>query len=95
MTTIGHNSGIAADRLKSFVERIERLEGEKAELAKDIREVYTEAKSAGFDTKILSEAIKLRKMDEADRKERAELLALYQTALGDLADTPLGKAAAP
>lgn len=73
--------GIAADRLKSFVERIERLEEEKSALAADLREVYSEAKSVGFDSKILRQIIRLRKLDGSDRREQEELLALYMRAL--------------
>ena len=74
--------GIAADRLRSFVERVERLEEEKAALAADIREVYAEAKATGFDTKIMRQVIKLRRMEQADRHEQDELLSLYMAALG-------------
>ena len=74
--------GIAADRLKSFIERIERLEEEKAALTADIREVYSEAKSTGFDTKIMRQVVRLRKMDSADREEQEELLDLYKQAVG-------------
>ena len=77
----GSTGGIAATKLKSFVERIERLEGEKAELGADIREVYSEAKGNGFDTKIMRQVIRLRKMEEPDRKEQDELLDLYRKAL--------------
>lgn len=73
--------GIAADRLKSFIERIERLEEEKKALGDDIKEVYAEAKGSGFDTKIMRQVIKLRKMEEPDRKEQDELLDLYRAAL--------------
>jgi len=73
--------GIAAAKLKSFVERIERLETEKSELAADVREVYAEAKGNGFDTKIMRQVIKLRKMEPADRNEQDELLDLYRKAL--------------
>jgi uncharacterized protein (UPF0335 family) len=73
--------GIAAAKLKSFIERIERLENEKAELAADVREVYAEAKGNGFDTKIMRQVIKLRKMEPADRNEQDELLDLYRKAL--------------
>jgi uncharacterized protein (UPF0335 family) len=73
--------GIAAAKLKSFVERIERLETEKSELGADIREVYAEAKGNGFDTKIMRQVIKLRKMEPADRNEQDELLDLYRKAL--------------
>lgn len=73
--------GIAGDRLKSFVERIERLEEEKAALAADIREVYGEIKSVGFDIKIIRQIIRLRKMDMSDRQEQEELLDIYMRAL--------------
>ena len=74
--------GVAADRLRSFVERIERLEEEKAALAADVKEVYAEAKGNGFDTKILRQVIRLRRMDNADRQEQEELVTLYMQALG-------------
>ena len=77
----GSTGGIAAAKLKSFVERIERLEGERSELGADIREVYAEAKGNGFDTKIMRQVIKLRKIEEPDRKEQDELLDLYRKAL--------------
>lgn len=73
--------GVAAAKLKSFVERIERLEAEKGELGADIREVYAEAKGNGFDTKIMRQVIKLRKMEPADRSEQDALLDLYRKAL--------------
>jgi len=78
MTDVG---GIAADRLRSFVERIERLEEEKAALAADIREVYSEAKGTGFDVKILRQLIRLRKMDVSERQEQEEILDVYKRAL--------------
>lgn len=74
--------GIAAERLKSFIERIERLEEEKAALAADVREVYAEAKGTGFDTKIMRQIIKLRKLDAAARAEQDALLELYKQAVG-------------
>ncbi len=74
--------GIAADRLRSFLERVERLEDEKAALTADVREVYAEAKAVGFDTKIMRQVLKLRKMDLADRQEQAHLLELYKRAVG-------------
>ncbi len=74
--------GIAADRLRSFLERVERLEDEKAALSADVREVYAEAKAVGFDTKIMRQVLKLRKMDRADRQEQAHLLDLYKRAVG-------------
>ncbi len=74
--------GIAADRLESFIERIERLEEEKAALAGDIREVYAEAKGNGFDAKIMRQVLKLRKLEQDDRQEQEHLLDLYKRALG-------------
>lgn len=76
----GHNAtgGVAADQLKALVDRIERLEGEKAELANDIREIYTEAKIHGFDTKTLRQVVRRRKMERADREEQDAILALYE-----------------
>ena len=73
--------GIASERLKSFVERIERLEEEKVALTGDIKEVYSEAKGAGFDIKILRQIIRLRKMDANDRSEMEELIEVYKRAL--------------
>ena len=72
----------SAQRLKSFVDRIERLEEEKAGIAADIKEVYGEAKGTGFDVKVLRQVIRLRKQDVEDRREQEELLDLYQRALG-------------
>jgi uncharacterized protein (UPF0335 family) len=74
--------GIAAQRLRSFIERIERLEEEKAALAADIREVYAEAKGDGFDVKTMRQIVRLRKLDSADRAEQEALLDLYKAALG-------------
>ena len=73
--------GIAVDRLRSLIERIERLEEEKKALSGDIRDVFAEAKSAGFDVKIMREILKLRKMSTADRDEREFLLDIYRKAL--------------
>ena len=75
-------TGIAREQLKSIVERIERLEEEKAALADDIKEVYAEAKANGFDTKTLRTVIRLRKQDSAERQEQEALLDLYLHALG-------------
>lgn len=88
----GHNS-IAADRLKSLVERIERLEEEKKALGDDIKDIYREAKSAGYDVPTIRLLIKRRAEDEAKREEREALLEAYMAALGQLSDTPLGRAA--
>lgn len=74
-------SGIAADRLRSLIERIERLEEEKAAIASDIRDIFAEAKGTGFDVKIIKAIIKMRKMNNADRDEQEYLLELYKKAL--------------
>jgi uncharacterized protein (UPF0335 family) len=74
---------IAAERLRSFIERVERLEEEKAVIAGDVKEVYAEAKGEGYDTKTLRQVIRLRKMDRAERQEREALLDLYLSALGE------------
>ncbi len=79
----GHNRGVSAQRLKSFIERIERLEEEKKALGADIREVYGEAKSSGFDPKIMRRVIKVRAEDPNDRMEEESLLAVYLDAVGD------------
>jgi len=76
-------STVAADRLRSFIERIERLEEEKAAIMADQKEVYAEAKGEGYDSKILRQVIRIRKMDRADRQEQEALLELYLAALGD------------
>lgn len=73
--------GISADRLRSLIERVERLEEEKAGITSDIRDIYAEAKSAGFDVKIMRQIIKLRKMNAADRDEQECILELYKKAL--------------
>lgn len=73
--------GIDANRLRSIIERIERLEEEKAGIVSDIRDIFAEAKGAGFDVKILRAMIKLRKMNAADRDEQEILLETYRKAL--------------
>ncbi len=84
---------VAADRLKIYINRIERLEEEKRSLGEDIKEVYAEAKAAGFDPKIMRIIVRERRMDRDDFDEREALLDTYRRALGMLADTPLGEAA--
>jgi uncharacterized protein (UPF0335 family) len=74
--------GIAGERLKSFIERVERLEEEKRALAEDIKEVFAEAKGVGFDVKIMRQIIKIRKMDEDDLDEQEALLDTYMRAIG-------------
>lgn len=73
--------GIAVDRLRSLIERIERLNEEKAAIESDIRDIFAEAKSAGFDVKIMREIIKLRKQNAAERDEHETLLETYRRAL--------------
>lgn len=74
---------VAAERLRSFLERVERLEEEKTTIAGDIKEVFAEAKGEGYDTKTLRKVIRLRKMDRAKRDEEEALLELYLSALGE------------
>jgi uncharacterized protein (UPF0335 family) len=78
---VGHNS-VAADQLKAFIERIERLEEEKAALTGDIRDVYSEALGNGFDTKAMRKIVAMRRKDHAQRKEEDAILELYMQALG-------------
>jgi len=75
-------NGFAAGQLKSLIERIERLEEEKGALDADIREVYSEAKGNGFDTKIIRQVIRLRRLDTTERQEQDAVLDLYLSALG-------------
>ncbi|HYB11665.1 MAG TPA: DUF2312 domain-containing protein [Alphaproteobacteria bacterium] len=74
--------GIATEQLRSFVERIERLEEEKKALSDDVRDVYAQAKGSGFDLKVLRQVIRLRKMNSSDRQEQETLLDIYKRALG-------------
>lgn len=85
--------GIAAERLRSLVDRIERLEEERKALGGDIKDIYAEAKSAGFDCKVLRRLIRERKQEPADLEEQETLLDIYRRALGGYVDTPLGVAA--
>lgn len=88
-----NNTTFAHGQIKSIVERIERLEEDKAALSADIKEVYAEAKANGFDTKILRKVISLRKKESAAREEEQSMLEVYMAALGMIADLPLGQAA--
>ena len=74
--------GVSGERLKSYLDRIERLTEEKSGISDDITDIYAEAKSAGFDTKTMRAIIKLRKMDGEKRREQEELLELYKAAVG-------------
>jgi uncharacterized protein (UPF0335 family) len=88
MSAQGHNG-----QLKAIVERIERLEEDKANIASDIKDVYAEAKGNGFDPKALRVVIRDRKQDAKKRAELQAIVDTYKVALGDLADTDLGRAA--
>lgn len=74
--------GIAADRLRSLIERIERLEEEKKELQNDIRDIFAEAKSSGFDVKAMRAVLKLRKMNAMERDEQEAMVEIYRKAIG-------------
>jgi uncharacterized protein (UPF0335 family) len=74
--------GVSAERLRSFVKRIEKMEEDKAAVAEDLKEIYGEAKGAGFDTRIIRKIISLRRLELEKRREQEELLELYKAALG-------------
>lgn len=74
--------GVSGQRLKSFIERVERLEEEKSAIAEDVRDVYGEAKASGFDPKIMRKIVSLRKTNLEKRREEQELLELYMSAIG-------------
>jgi uncharacterized protein (UPF0335 family) len=82
MTDENEERNVTAERLKSFIERVERLEEEKNQILEDIKEVYSEAKGTGFDTKVMREIVKIRKADPDKRKEFEEILELYKAAVG-------------
>lgn len=90
MSEPGHNSGedaaqwgnISAERLRSLIERIERLEEERKAIASDIKDIYAEAKSAGFDVKVMRQIIRIRKQEPAEVEEQETLLDVYRRALG-------------
>lgn len=89
MGKIGHNKpprvgGVAVDQLKSVINRVERLEEEKAGLAADIRDIFAEAKGSGFDVKAIKQIIKLRKQDASTIEEQETILDTYKRALGML-----------
>lgn len=90
MTDVGNNS---AAQLRSIIERIERLEEEKTNIALDIKEIYSEAKYNGYDVKALRKIVADRKKDRDDLAEFEAIVDTYKRALGMLSDTPLGEAA--
>mgnify|MGYP006089405295 FL=1 len=73
---------IAADRLRAFIERIERLEEDRAALNSDLKEVMSEAKGAGFDIKTIRQIVRLRKLEPTERIEQEQLLEIYRSAVG-------------
>ena len=79
---MAETTGISGERLRLYIERIERLEEEKKALSDDIREIYSEAKGTGFDIKVLRHIIRLRKMDTSDRNEMEQIIEIYKSALG-------------
>jgi uncharacterized protein (UPF0335 family) len=85
--------GIAGDRIRSFVERIEQIETELKELTEAKKEIFSEAKGEGFDVKVLKEIIKLRKQDQEERDEHETLLDVYMRAMGEAAAAPVAQAA--
>jgi len=86
MSKAGVSGGVAAGQIKSIIERVERLEEEKTALAGDIREIYAEAKSNGYDVKVLRQIVRIRKQDAAERQEQEAILDLYLHALGMTSD---------
>lgn len=87
------DAGIAGGRIRSFVERVEQIESEIAELNEGKKEVFAEAKGEGFDIKVLKELIKLRKQDQDERDEHETILDLYMRAMEDAERAPESKAA--
>ncbi|WP_119308177.1 DUF2312 domain-containing protein [Cohaesibacter haloalkalitolerans] len=79
---MSNTGGVAADQLRAFVERIERLEEEKKAISDDIKDVYAEAKGNGYDVKVMRQIVRMRKQDSNERMEMEALLDLYLHALG-------------
>jgi uncharacterized protein (UPF0335 family) len=86
--------GLSAEHLRQFIERIERLEEEKKNIQEDLKQVYAEAKSNGFDGKTMRQVIKLRKLDASELEEQEYLLDTYRRALGMLPDADVEESAA-
>jgi uncharacterized protein (UPF0335 family) len=82
VSDVGHNSVTADERLRLLIERVETLEEEKQGIADDIKDVYLEAKAVGYDAKIMRQIVRLRKMQDDDRREMETILDLYKSALG-------------
>lgn len=77
-----NTSEVSSERLKSFIQRIEKLEEDKASVSEDIKEIYSEAKSTGFDVKAIRAIVRLRKKNEHERREEEEILELYKSSIG-------------
>ncbi len=90
MTEVGNNT---AKDLQSLIERIENMEADKKAISEDIKDVYSEAKGRGYDTAAIKEIVKMRREDAEKRRTREAIVDTYLAALGQLADTPLGRAA--
>ena len=90
---MGNVVGIAGDRIRSFVERIEQIETELKELTEAKKEIFSEAKGEGFDVKVLKEIIKLRKQDQDERDEHETLLDVYMRAMDEAGPAPVAEAA--
>lgn len=82
MEDVVSTDNVAGDQLRAFVERIERMEEEKAAIAADIKEIYAEAKGTGFDTKAIRTLVRMRKQDANERLEAEAILELYMQAMG-------------
>jgi uncharacterized protein (UPF0335 family) len=76
------DESVAQDQLRAIIERIERMEEEKAAISEDLKEIYAEAKGNGFDVKVIRQIVRIRKQDHAERMEQEAILELYMTALG-------------
>ena len=85
--------GIAGDRIRSFIERIEQIETELKELTEAKKEIFSEAKGEGFDVKVLKEILKLRKQDQEERDEHETLLDVYMRAMDEASSAPAAEAA--
>lgn len=85
-------ANVAAEQLRSIVDRIENIDQERANLGEDRKEIFAEAKSLGYDLPALRALIKERKQDAAKRDELEAMVDVYRRALGQLSDTPLGEA---
>ena len=82
MSKIGHNSGVEADHLRAFIERIEQVESEVSDLNETKKEIYAELKGTGYDAAVVREIVRIRKQDADQRREKQEIIEIYASALG-------------